>query len=104
MITTQKLKEALLYIFCNSNYPKLSKILLQPTNWTVLLELILIFKIFRQPTIRLQNKYYINLNKGFLYIYSIYRKLNKFLERYKNIKYSYCNGKAQAEAKLQKWT
>ena len=41
------------------------------------------FKVLVQPIIQLQSEYYTNINKGLLFIYSIFNKLEALDEKFK---------------------
>jgi len=42
-----------------------------------------VFKVLVQPIIQLQSEYYTNINKGLLFIYSIFNKLEALDEKFK---------------------
>ena len=85
--TALHLKETLIYTGNNSIQNAFKENMIWEFEWTVLIDLKHIFEVFVKPTIKLQAETYTTLNKGLLYIYSIYNKLEKLIAKYeKSIK------------------
>lgn len=73
------LKGALVYIAKNTSNSDYKAIFLSEFEFTALEDLNRIFEIFVKPSIKLQAEFSTTSNRGILYIYSIYNKLEKLI-------------------------
>ena len=77
-----ELKEPLAYINRNTQNKEFKNNFLSKVEQQAIEDLKAIFKIFIKPSIRIQLELYINLNKGLIYIYTIYNKLEGLMREY----------------------
>lgn len=77
--TFLELKNPLIYISKNTSSLEYKKLFLNPLEWAEIEELKGIFSVFYKPTIKLQGQAYTTLPQGLLYIYIIFRSLDKLL-------------------------
>lgn len=77
-----ELKEPLTYINRITTNKEYKKNWLDELDWMALKEIKKILEVLLEPSIRLQSDYYININKGFLFIYSIFSKYEGYINSY----------------------
>lgn len=82
LLTTIELKEPLTYISRLTKNNEYKAIFFTDREWGFLTHLKEIFEVFNKPSIRLQSELYISLNKGLLYIYTIFEKLGELASNY----------------------
>jgi len=80
--TVIELKDPLVYISRSTDNIEYKTLFLTDREWGFLYNLREIFEVFNKPSIRLQSETYTTLNRGLLYVYTIFDKLeilrNKF--------------------------
>jgi hypothetical protein len=79
---TLDLKKPLEYIKLNSTNREFQEISLEDNEWDYLIYLKVLFEVFLKPSIRLQGQLYTTLSDSLLFIYIIYKNLNKLQQVY----------------------
>jgi hypothetical protein len=79
----QDLKEPLTYISNNTTNNEYKKVALRSIDWLVINTLVEILEVFVKPSIKLQGQVYITLPNALLYIFNIYNKLYKLIQKLK---------------------
>lgn len=84
--TFLELKEPLIYISKNTSNLEYKKLFLKSEEWAEIEELKKIFEVFLGPSVKLQGQTYTTLPQGFLYIYIIFKDLERKLSFYNSYK------------------
>lgn len=77
-----ELKEPLTYINQITTKNEYKNNWLDEADWIALKEMKKLLGLLLEPSIRLQSEHYININKGFLFIYLIYSNYQRYINSY----------------------
>lgn len=81
-----ELKGPLNYISRNTSNKEYKDISFNSLELFILAQVTKTFKVFAEPSIKLQGQLYITISRGLLYIYYIYNELDNLIEEYRRKK------------------